>query len=75
MSEARTRSNWLYLLPIGLGVIGGIIAYLVLRKEDYDKARDCVIWGIVINTVALVAYTDSFNIYMIISLIVMRIRN
>jgi len=40
-----------------LGVIGGIIAYLVLRKEDYDMARDCVIWGVVINTVALVAYT------------------
>jgi len=37
MSKARTRSNWLYLLPIGLGIIGGIIAYLVLRKEDYDK--------------------------------------
>jgi len=30
---------------------------LVLRKEDYDMARDCFIWGIVINTVALVAYT------------------
>ncbi len=57
MSEVRTRSNWWYLLPIGLGVIGGIIAYLVLRKEDYDMARDCFIWGIAINTVALVAYT------------------
>ena len=51
------RSNRWYLLPICLGVIGGIIAYLVLRKDDSDKARDCVIWGIVINTVAIVAYT------------------
>jgi len=56
MSEARTRSRWWYLLPIGLGIIGGLIAFLVLRKEDYDMARDCFIWGIVINTVALVAY-------------------
>ena len=39
------------------GCYRGIIAYLVLRKEDSDKARECVIWGIVINTVALVAYT------------------
>ena len=56
MSEARIRSKWWYLLPIGLGIIGGLIAFLVLRKEDYDMARDCFIWGIVINTVALVAY-------------------
>jgi cytochrome bd-type quinol oxidase subunit 1 len=56
MSEVRTRSRWWYLLPIGLGIIGGLIAFLVLRKEDYDMARDCFIWGIVINTVVLVAY-------------------
>ncbi len=56
MSEARTRSRWWYLLPSGLGIIGGLIAFLVLRKEDYDMARDCFIWGIAINTVALVAY-------------------
>jgi len=57
MSEVRIRSRWWYLLPIGLGIIGGIIAYLVLRKEDYDMAKDCFIWGIAVNTVALVAYT------------------
>ncbi len=56
MSEARTRSKWWYLLPIGLGIIGGVIAFFVLRKEDYNMAKDCFIWGIVINTVALVAY-------------------
>ncbi len=56
MSEVRIRSRWWYLLPIGLGIIGGVIAFLVLRKEDYNMAKDCFIWGIVINTVALVAY-------------------
>ena len=56
MSAVRIRSRWWYLLPIGLGVIGGLIAFLVLRKEDYDLAKDCLIWGIVINTIALVAY-------------------
>jgi len=57
MSEVRIRSRWWYLLPIGLGFIGGVIAFLVLRKEDSDLAKDCVIWGIIINTVAVVAYT------------------
>jgi len=44
MSEVRTRSNWLYLLPIGLGFIGGVIAFLVLRKEDCDMA-EIVLFG------------------------------
>jgi len=57
MSEVRIRSRWWYLLPIGLGIIGGVIAFLVLRKEDSDLAKDCLIWGIAINTVAVVAYT------------------
>ncbi len=56
MSENKNRSGLWYLLPIIFGIIGGVIAYLVLRKEDYDMARDCFIWGIVINTVVLVAY-------------------
>ena len=56
MSEVRARSKWWYLLPIGLGIIGGLVAFLVLRKEDSDLAKDCFIWGIVINTVVIVAY-------------------
>ncbi len=56
MSEARIRSKWWYLLPIGLGIIGGLVAFVILRKEDSDLAKDCFIWGIVINTVVIVAY-------------------
>jgi len=48
------RSKAWYLLPIGFGImggvfaiVGGLIAYLVLRKSDSKKARNCLIVGIV----------------------------
>ena len=42
----KSRSNAWYLLPIFLGVIGGIIAFFFLRKDDPKKARNCLYLGI-----------------------------
>jgi len=36
----RTRSSWWYLLPILLGILGGLIAYFVLRKDDPKLAKN-----------------------------------
>jgi len=38
----KPRSNWWYILPILFGLIGGVIAYFVLRKDDSIKAKTCV---------------------------------
>jgi len=53
-STSESISTWFKIERLE---IIGVIAFLVLRKEDYNLAKDCFIWGIVINTVALVAYT------------------
>ena len=47
MSENNTkiRSKWWYLLPIFVNIIGGLIAYFVLRHDDPKKARNCLIIG------------------------------
>jgi len=42
MQPERLRSNWWYLLPIFLGIIGGIIAYFCLKNDDIVKARTCI---------------------------------
>ena len=47
------RSKFWYLLPIVFGIVGGLIAYLVLRKSDSKKARNCLIIGIVFTLIAL----------------------
>ncbi len=48
MYPERTRSNFWFLLPIFLGLIGGIIAYFVLRQDDPRKAKNCLYLGIVL---------------------------
>lgn len=53
MAYSRPRSNWWFLLPIFLGLIGGIIAYFVLRNDDYGKAKNCLYLGIVLAIVGL----------------------
>ena len=42
------RSRWWYLLPIFLDIVGGVIAYFVLRSDDPQKARNCLLLGAVL---------------------------
>ena len=54
MEHVKSRSNMWYLLPIFVGLIGGIIAYLVLRHDDPKKAKKCLYVGIVLAIVGIV---------------------
>ena len=54
MEPERQRSNWWYLLPIFLGIIGGIIAYFALRNDDREKAKKCLYLGLILLAVGIV---------------------
>ena len=54
MEPERQRSNWWYLVPIFLGVIGGIIAYFALRKDDREKAKKCLYIGLVLFAIGII---------------------
>lgn len=43
-----SRSNWWYLAPIIFGLVGGILGYFGIRKDDPKKAKNILILGIVI---------------------------
>lgn len=53
MYENRPRSSLWFLLPIFLGLIGGVIAYFVLRNDDPNKARNCLYLGIVLAVIGI----------------------
>ena len=55
MSETKKRSVFWYALPIFLSVIGGIIAYFILRQDDPEKAKNCLLLGIILAA-SYVAY-------------------
>ena len=48
MYPEKPRSNWWYLLPIFLGIIGAIIAYFALRNDDRKKAKKCLYLGLIL---------------------------
>ena len=49
----KPRSNAWFLLPIFLGIIGGVIAFFILRHDDPRKARNCLYLGIVLMIVGI----------------------
>ncbi len=54
MYPEKQKSNWWFLLPIFLGLVGGIIAYFVLRRDDPRKAKNCMYLGIVLAVIGIV---------------------
>jgi hypothetical protein len=46
MSATKPVSNWWYLLPILLGIIGAVVAWFRIRKADPRKARNMIIVGL-----------------------------
>ena len=59
----KTRSNAWFLLPIFFGMIGGIIAFFILRKDDPRKAKNCLYLGLVFMMIGII-----FNIVIATSL-------
>jgi hypothetical protein len=64
----KIKSKWWYLLPIFLGVIGGIIAWMALKSFDRKMAKNCLILGVILDVieimilVGLVLPSDNFNL-------------
>ena len=68
----KQRSNAWFLLPIFFGIIGGIIAFFILRSDDPRKARNCLylglafmIFGILLNifiAVSVPGIDSGFNV-------------
>lgn len=46
----RYRSRWWFLLPIMGNLPGGIISYCAIRHDDPDKAKNCLLLGLLMFT-------------------------
>ena len=51
MYSEKIRSRWWYLVPIFFGLIGGIIAYFAIRRDDPQKAKKCLWVGIILTAI------------------------
>lgn len=50
----KKRSGAWYLLPIFIGIIGGIIAFVVIKNNDPLKGKYCLIIGAVFTIVGII---------------------
>jgi type II secretory pathway component PulF len=60
MSIERIRSLWWVLLPIFLGIFGGIIGYFILKNDDNKLAKFCLHLSIVLTIVQIISLIPFF---------------
>ena len=51
MMQVKRRSSFWFLLPIVFNIIGGIIAFFVIREDDPKKARNCLFLGMILAAI------------------------
>ncbi len=61
MYPERIRSRWWYLAPIFIGLIGGIIAYFAIRRDDPQKAKKCLWVGIFLTVINIIVQISLFS--------------
>ncbi|MHB8602956.1 MAG: hypothetical protein ACYC6W_10590 [Nitrosotalea sp.] len=52
--QVKRRSSFWFLLPIVFNVIGGIIAFFIIKEDDPKKARNCLYLGIILAAIPIV---------------------
>jgi len=62
MNFEKKRSNWWFLLPLLIGLIGGIIAFFVLKRDDPRKAKNCLYIGIVLFGIGILINIAIFGL-------------
>ena len=65
MAQEKTRSSLWYILPIFIGIIGGVIAYFVIKQDDPIKAKNCLKLGIImliLNITLFIALTAIYGL-------------
>ena len=61
MYPERIRSRWWYLCPIFFGLIGGVIAYFAIRRDDPQKAKKCLMLGIILTLINVIVNIAIFS--------------
>ena len=49
--QIRGRSSLWFLLPIIFNVVGGVIAYFVIKEDDPKKAKNCLYLGLILAAI------------------------
>lgn len=54
--KVRKRSGLWFFLPIFFNVIGGVIAYFIIKDDDPRKAKNCLLLGIILTAISFAIF-------------------
>jgi hypothetical protein len=54
--EIRKRSSLWFLLPVFFNIIGGVIAYFIIKEDDPSKAKNCLWLGIILSAISIAIF-------------------
>lgn len=57
MEDERKRSWVWFLLPVFLSILGGLIAYYVIRNDNARMAKDCLYIGVAVAIIGVMPLT------------------
>ena len=61
MYPEKIRSRAWYLVPIFFGLIGGIIAYFAIRRDDPQKGKKVLCLGIILTAINIIVNISLFS--------------
>ena len=54
--QIRGRSSIWFLLPIIFNIVGGVIAYFIIKEDDPKKAKNCLYLGLILAVIPIVLF-------------------
>lgn len=54
--QVKKRSSFWFLLPILFSIVGGIIAYFIIKEDDPKKAKNCLYLGIILAVIPVLLF-------------------
>jgi len=46
----------LYLVPITMGILGGVLMYIAVKDQNQEMANDGMFWGVVVTIIGILFY-------------------
>ena len=57
-NETKTEkpTKLLYLVPITMGILGGVLMYIAVKDQNQEMANDGMFWGVVVTIIGILFY-------------------
>lgn len=52
----KIKSNWWYVLPIFLGVVGGVVGWVAIKNYHRNLAKNCLILGVIFTAIEVLIF-------------------